>query len=87
MTAIKFAMNFNEFAQWYIGEQCTDERIVDYFEQDLLLDARPFIGKEVVFTEKKLPYAPHLFEYTIEGTDFAVDAISAIDTVEQLKLI
>ena len=33
--ARKFTANFDKFAQWYIGEQCTHERIIEYFEQEL----------------------------------------------------
>lgn len=70
--ARKFTANFDKFAQWYIGEQCTSERIIEYFEQELGETVQPFIGKEVVFIERELP---NVIEYSIEGTDFVCDAI------------
>lgn len=70
--ARKFTASFDKFVQWYIGEQCASERIIEYFEQELDENARPFIGKEVVFIEDELP---NVFAYSIEGADFAVDAI------------
>lgn len=70
--ARKFTASFDKFAQWYIGEQCASERIIEYFEQELDENARPFIGKEVVFIEDELP---NVFVYSIEGADFAVDAV------------
>ena len=68
----KFTAKFDEFAQWYIGdEQCTAEEIIEYFEQEMDQDVRPFIGKSVEFIEK-----PHrFFEYRIEGTSFIADAV------------
>lgn len=69
----KFEANFNNFAQWYIGEKCTSEKIIEYFSDELGESVRQFIGNNVIFIERELPNA---FEYLIEGTDFAVDAIS-----------
>ena len=70
--ARKFTANFDKFAQWYIGEQCTSESIIEYFEQELDENVQPFIGKEVVFIEDE---QPNMFVYSIEGADFEVDAV------------
>ena len=72
----KFTVNFNRFAQWYVGEQNTIEEVINYFEQELDINVQPFIGKEVVLTERELP---NVIEYSIEGTDFICDAIMQFD--------
>lgn len=63
--ARKFTANFNEFAQWYIGKQCTEQQIVEYFEEALWENVQQYIGREVQIVEQESPNG--YYDYEIEG--------------------
>ena len=70
--ARKFTANFDELAQWYIGEQCAGEQIIEYFEQELGENVRPFIGKNVQIIEKISPNG--YFDLIIEN-ELCIEAV------------
>lgn len=66
-------INFDDFAQWYIGGEIID--IINYFEDEVGIDVRPYIGKQIIVDEID---RGHVINYTsIDDENFDIDAVES----------
>lgn len=67
-------VDFDAFAEWYLGDMPNNQYIVDEFEDQLDMDVRELIGTQI---ELEVTYCESigLYECNINNGQFILDAI------------